>query len=163
MGSRVRILTRTTMWYVVIVVLSRLEHFFSRVSEKIASKKSEKDNISKNYIFGALDFVWSVRIPNTDPVVTDLMGCCFCTEIFALSFLDNFGLSQWSHFFNQILHDLGSRLGEIPDFPKSFQLWWAVSPSSLKIFSKFQKIFKDLCLNFHMSLITSKTDTWRER
>ena len=27
-----------------------------------------------------------------------------------------------SHFFNQILADLGSRLGQISDFPKSFQL-----------------------------------------
>ena len=43
--------------------------------------------------------------------------------------------------------------------PKSSQLWEAVSPSSLNIFSKFQKILKGLCLNFKTSLIRAKTST----
>ena len=50
----------------------------------------------------------------------------------------------------------------IPDFPKCVQLRRAVSPSSVNIFTKFQKILKGLCLNFTTSLKRSKTGTWRK-
>ena len=47
--------------------------------------------------------------------------------------------------------------------PKCVQLWGAVSPSSVNIFSKFEKIRRVLCINFKLSLIRSKTGTWRKR
>ena len=46
------------------------------------------------------------------------------------------------------------------NFPKSSQLWGAVSPSSMNIFWWDRCHCKGLCLNFNMSLIRSKTGAW---
>ena len=47
-------------------------------------------------------------------------------------------------------------------FPKFVQLWRAVSPISVNIFSKFEKILKGLCINFKTSLKRSKTGSIRK-
>ena len=48
------------------------------------------------------------------------------------------------------------------NFRNPFQLWGAVSPSSMNIFLWDRYRWKDLCISFKTSLIRAKTDPWRQ-
>ena len=58
--------------------------------------------------------------------------------------------------------NLLQRIVDFLKFPKFIQLWGAVSPSSRNILRWDRYRCKDLCINFKLSLIRTKTGTWRE-
>ena len=128
------------------------------------TKKSEKKH-ENNFLlnFGH----WKLYQPRVCIVAVPNSQQKYMKNCAHFSFAFSFWLTKdfyWEgHFSTQTELGSGKYFSQTLDFPKCVQLWRAVSPSSMNIFSKFEKIMKGLCLNFQTSLIRTKTGTYRKR
>ena len=85
----------------------------------------------------------------------------FPTDMFSNQYFRYFS-QKVTLFWSKNQERLTSFAGVSWNFPKSSQLWGAVSPSSMNIFWWDRYRCKGLCLNFTMHLIRLKTDAWQK-